>query len=276
MDPQITPSEVASEAHHGTPLDTPGVIQPGQTPKDNHWVSILAMAIFVIFSLGVVAFLYYQNQQLKNMLANYQTPIVSPTPTATTDPMANWKTYTDGKTNFNFKYPPEWTYKLGETNTTTGLVTFDTKLASGNKNTNYIFGVTLETESNLSQWSKSPTQTTTLESQTINGITYEKYVVADMYYSLDYILKQNGKIFRFLVYPYDANQYPAGLKNNVDQILSTFKFLANPTAAPTISYICPPSGWADCMPAPDAPAKCSKEEMNWYQANCPDFKGGAY
>ena len=53
--------------------------------QDNHWISILAMAIFVLFSLGVVAFLYYQNQQLKNMLASYQAtpiPLVSPTPIA--------------------------------------------------------------------------------------------------------------------------------------------------------------------------------------------------
>jgi hypothetical protein len=54
---------------------TPQILQTG---KDNHWISILAMAIFVIFSLGVVAFLYYQNQQLKNMIVTYQQ---QPTPT---------------------------------------------------------------------------------------------------------------------------------------------------------------------------------------------------
>jgi hypothetical protein len=51
------------------------------------------MAIFVIFSLGVVVFLYYQNQQLKNMLANYQpTPSTTPIATAPSSPTPNPET----------------------------------------------------------------------------------------------------------------------------------------------------------------------------------------
>lgn len=43
------------------------------------------------------------------------------------------------------------------------------------------------------------------------------------------------------------------------------------------NYICPPSGWVDCMPGPDRnnEAQCSKEAMSWYQTNCPDFQGAA-
>jgi len=52
-------------------------------PKDNHWITILSMAIFVLLSLGAVTFLYYQNQNLKNLLATYQTSTPSPTPTIT-------------------------------------------------------------------------------------------------------------------------------------------------------------------------------------------------
>lgn len=84
MDPQIsnvsTPEITKVE-------DPERVVSEGEprVERDNHWISILAMAIFVLFSLGVVAFLYYQNQQLKNMLASYQAtpiPLVSPTPIA--------------------------------------------------------------------------------------------------------------------------------------------------------------------------------------------------
>lgn len=64
------------------------------------------MAIFVLLSLGAVAFLYYQNQQLKSMLASYQTPVASPTPIATSDPTINWKTYT--YKDITFKYPADW------------------------------------------------------------------------------------------------------------------------------------------------------------------------
>ena len=88
MDPQVPDPErvVSAEQSRG--------IEPrveGQQPKDNHWISILAMAIFVVFALGVVAFLYYQNQQLKNMLASYQ-PQATPTPMASVSPSPNPET----------------------------------------------------------------------------------------------------------------------------------------------------------------------------------------
>ncbi|HET7099458.1 MAG TPA: Gmad2 immunoglobulin-like domain-containing protein [Patescibacteria group bacterium] len=83
-------------------------------PADSHWVTIASMAVFVLLSLGAVAFLYYQNQQLKSMLASYQTPVASPTPVATIDPTANWKTYTDAKKTFSFKYPASLQLKTFE------------------------------------------------------------------------------------------------------------------------------------------------------------------
>lgn len=62
--------------------------QINKSNHDSHWISILAMAIFVLFSLGVVAFLYYQNQQLKNMLASYQ-PQAIPTAVISVSPTPN-------------------------------------------------------------------------------------------------------------------------------------------------------------------------------------------
>jgi hypothetical protein len=71
---------------------------------------VAAVAIFILLSLGMIIFLYYQNQKLKDLLATYQaTP--SPIPTATADPTASWKTYVDTKYGFELKYPP--TYSLG-------------------------------------------------------------------------------------------------------------------------------------------------------------------
>jgi hypothetical protein len=217
--------ENLSQTQQGVIQPTPPTTPPVQPPKGKK--SIVLMIAIHLIAVAVIGYFVYQNMQLKRQITLPQkTPIASTTPTAlpTTDPTANWKTYTDSKWSFSFKYPSGWTYKLGETNPITGLVTFNTNLASGNKNTNYIFEVVLETESNFNQWSKNSGQTTTLAPQTINGLIYEKYIVADMYYSLDYILKENGNIYRFVVYPYDTNQYPAELKDNIDQILSTLKF----------------------------------------------------
>jgi hypothetical protein len=57
------------------------------------------MAVFVLMSLAVVGFFYYQNQQLKDIIANYPTPVVSISPsiipsptieaTASASPIAN-------------------------------------------------------------------------------------------------------------------------------------------------------------------------------------------
>lgn len=57
--------------------------------NDNQWVSIASLAMFILLSLGVIIFLYYQNQKLKEMLASYQTKpspspnIISQTPNPT-------------------------------------------------------------------------------------------------------------------------------------------------------------------------------------------------
>jgi hypothetical protein len=66
---------------------------------------IAALAVFILLSLAAVAFLYYQNQQLKSMLANSQTAsqILSPTPIST----ENWKTYSSSEFGFEILYPAD-------------------------------------------------------------------------------------------------------------------------------------------------------------------------
>lgn len=86
-------------------------------PKTKFPVMYLVLSLFILALLASTAFLYYQNMQLKNMLASYQTqPIASPTPTAyqspipstTTDPTANWETYLNASAGFSIKYPTGW------------------------------------------------------------------------------------------------------------------------------------------------------------------------
>lgn len=57
-----------------------------KAPSDNHWVSILAMAIFVLLALGIIIFLYNQNQTLKEKLASY---LPSPSPASQIIPTAS-------------------------------------------------------------------------------------------------------------------------------------------------------------------------------------------
>jgi hypothetical protein len=99
MDP-INPIAGNPEALNPSPTSPTQPISG--SPRDQHWISILAMAIFVIFALGVVAFLYYQNQQLKNLLASYQ-PQVTPTPTASASPTASPEIPTVSSPSANMK-----------------------------------------------------------------------------------------------------------------------------------------------------------------------------
>lgn len=220
-----------------------------EIPKKNNRM-LIVISVIALTLLGSMAYFVYQNLQLKKQIT-YLTPtspqLSPPPPAPPANPMADWKTYTDNNIGFSIKYPSSWTYKLGETNVTSGHVTFDTRLPSSNKNTNYIFEMSLETQADYDQWSKYST-TTTLEPQTINGHSFEKYVVGDLYYSLNYILKQNGKIFRFIFYPFDSSQYPKELQETLNQILSTFQFLdqTSPSPAPSnvkkLTYDLP-EGW---------------------------------
>lgn len=90
MDPQV-PNQVTPE---------PKPIQQLNS------LTVVSMAIFVLLSLGAVAFLYYQNQQLKTMLANYQVQ-TTPTPSASQAPngdLANWKVFIH-KSGYSIKHP---------------------------------------------------------------------------------------------------------------------------------------------------------------------------
>lgn len=100
-------------------------------PKNKPLV-IPVLLVILLLLLCSTAFLYYQNMQLKNMLASYQTqPVVSPTPTAyqspipTIDPIANWKTYTGEKYGFSIKYPAGW--RVVDTLDVSGSVGFGPK-----------------------------------------------------------------------------------------------------------------------------------------------------
>ena len=170
-------------------------------------------------------------QGIRNEELATQIPIPTPTYEPGLEPelvpievlTKDWKTYNDSKNNISFKYPPTWAYELGETGITNGYAGFDTKILNNEKNINYFFSVNLETLPDFNNWSKY-VSTKKINSQTINNKTFDKYILADMYYSLNYIYKQDGKMIRFMLYPYTEIEQTTVLDKTIDQILSTFKF----------------------------------------------------
>src|SRR5258706_9456679 len=69
-------------------------------------IAAIFFGCFILLAIGIVAFFYYQNQQLKGMLAKYTAP--SPTPIDIKDPLANWKMIVNSTYNYQVRVPQEW------------------------------------------------------------------------------------------------------------------------------------------------------------------------
>ncbi len=75
-------------------------------PKPNYLNIILISLAFVLFIVSV----FYLGRQSVKTIPNPITvlPQTTAIPTSVTDPIQNWKTYTDSKNIFSFDYPSSW------------------------------------------------------------------------------------------------------------------------------------------------------------------------
>ena len=232
----------------------PGALnQNPEPPKDNHWITIVSMAMFVLLSLTAVAFLYYQNQQLKSMLASYQTPVVSPTPTATTDPTANWKTYSNSTYVFSLKYPSNLTQ--GSNGSVSGPFTGTKKVIEGFADQSTVREGTDAAFDGFTLWATTDTRTASFDKYldnelvamsgspfvtnknltktrlNISGIT-GYFIESSQTITYYYILSPDSKtVIVFSRIYANPSFLPA-----FDQILSTFKFIG-PAASPSASPV---------------------------------------
>lgn len=228
--------------------ETPQVSQPPKSAGDNHWITIASMALFVLMSLTIVGFLYYQNQQLKDMLAKYQTVQTSPSPSpiATTDPTANWKTYTDKVVGF--KYPS--IFIASPLSTQSGGYT--------QKFTNDKFTMSFKVIGNYNQQTGKPYATI----DDYVGLPYQVRIITnDNFSGRQYLpraggesinevafLSQDKKSIYILNLETVDNSQNASLdeikqgQDYFSQILSTFKFTsASPSASPSTTPVGSPS-----------------------------------
>ena len=188
-------------------------------PKDNHWITIASMAVFVLLSLGAVAFLFYQNQQLKAMLASYQAQS-SPIPSATPDSTANWKIYTNEKMNLTFKYPESLQTFSSQYND------YDVAINTAQYAPLYL-EIAYLPNSNLQDWYEKAYKSARQDNPTPPALANGPTIDGSKSYQSDFNLEGFGKI-RYIFIPVGKGLYQIHLplaENEAQyQILSTFKF----------------------------------------------------
>ena len=210
--------------------------------KQSNSLTVISVALFILMSLGVIAFLYYQNQQLKGMLANYQAtpaPTSSTTALATADPTANWKTYTNTSANYSIKYPIDWKIE------NYGLM--DPKPAlPDTKNVHLFFQPDpsrVAVELNIEEVSSisADIQAKSKEVKSIGTDQSSKcWTTDDTMTSFCWLKVPNAsKYLNFII----SNYKNSGDKTTIDRILSTFKFTsASPSPMPKTTPVSTSSG----------------------------------
>lgn len=114
MDPNIPVQPMTPSTPPVSPTQTP--VPPLQpipvVPPPAKKVSGVLIAGLILLFVSVLALVGYYFVQTNGLKVNISTPtplaVASPSPIATTDPTADWKTYTSTKANYSFQYPQEW------------------------------------------------------------------------------------------------------------------------------------------------------------------------
>ena len=260
-----SPSQGSDPASRQGRID--GSPEPIVVPKKFPLFSVILLLILSIVSV-ICVYLFLQVREL-----SMSKPVPSPSsvPVTDTDPTSNWLTYSNQDLGFEIMYPPNMKIEKelnDEHNRFTQI-----------KGNDLDVQVMLRKSDNIS-FDNYYYMDNIIANTSILGGEKANVYIQDVSKSgcvdngegpgcplsfVSYAAIKSGNIYHLGFFG------DAALSDIEKQILSTFKFTDSST-----SYTCPASGYADCMPSPDGPKpSCSKEAMDWYKANCPDFKGAA-
>lgn len=207
---------------------------------------VVLPVIIIVLLIGVVGYFIYQNTQLRQNNSQNQLPqasILTTTPTEslmesspTINPRANWKTYTNTKYGYTFKYPPEFTLdSYGQVSGEEG--TIELTKANNNPQTSILVDASIsETSKSLYLDYKSRADGNTATGQLIEGgsevavsmseiqlannIAYQGVLESNTDILINILIERNNLIYGL--------QFITEVKEDkalFDQILSTFKFL---------------------------------------------------
>lgn len=97
------------------PLSQPSQSPPPSQPKRP--LLVVCVCLFIVLAT-FTAYLFMQNQSLKQQLSSLPAPATLPVETSVkeADPTANWKIYTNSVLGFSFKYPETYVLTTPEDN----------------------------------------------------------------------------------------------------------------------------------------------------------------
>ncbi len=228
--PAMPPMESVSVAP--TPVPPP--------TKKTNWVLILGIVLLLISVLALVGYFVYQNYQSR---INVSTPLASPEPTAeagtaTPDPTADWKIYTNKTYGISFNYPKEAKI-IGDIESQ--LFT----IVSGNQSVSFLASKNSQDYSvnEFMLRTISPNNPDSVRKYvTFSNVSFNNlnFVLANQ--DANYFSQQSGSLNSYLigkgnyVFSFGFNKVSESL---ITQILSTFQFTntqstssATPTATP--------------------------------------------
>lgn len=195
-------------------------------PSHKHWSTILIVAILIVF-LGTAAYVVLSTKA--TMKKPTQVVVQDPSPTATTNEIANWKTYNSSSLGISFKYPPTYPEPQESKNYISLIspLNSDNVKGSGLQNGELKIEIYFENANqNLSLEAyvreKNETGAEILEQSetTLDGVRtiHQKlkgYGTSEAYYIL-----HGGKKLMIVKYPLETTR-----QDEFEKILSSFRFL---------------------------------------------------
>lgn len=201
-----------------------------QAPKTK--IPLILLLIVTCLSTLTSGWLFYQNLQLQKQISQLQaqpSPLPSETPIPSADPTADWKTYTNTKYNYEFKYPSDFNLEKS----TSGEY-FQTKL-----NNRLIFYATNDQSSTIADYlvktdkisqnaNEGPpslqvqsTKKTVIHG--LNSIQREEYLTDADLTQINTYFKKGSVVVSIALEPTPGNPRSED-ESLYQQILSTFKF----------------------------------------------------
>jgi predicted small lipoprotein YifL len=188
---------------------------------------ILLFFLVTLAAAGYYGYLYWQETNKKA-----PSPTTEPTPVETTDPTADWKTYTNTKYGYSFKHPSSWdTYTIGESAEGTLIIGPQEKVdkvrqMQGNFGGGTFLVLTLNIKTEVVERKSNEYEQVTSKPISINNINGTKFDINIIQDEPGF--NKGDKITSVVVKKDDIyiqiDLLDQTYKDIFDQILSTFKF----------------------------------------------------